>query len=87
MGHAEVVKGVSFLLRLTVAADDGSGGWSARPGRRKPHTASRNWRGTVHADSPGGKCVGTAGRSGSVSFRIAAPVAPSRIELTPAIFR
>ncbi|WP_445447126.1 phage tail tip protein J-related protein [Escherichia coli] len=23
LGHAEVVKGVSFLLRLTVAADDG----------------------------------------------------------------
>ncbi len=87
MGHTEVVKGVSFLLRLTVAADDGSGGWSARPGRRKPLTASHNWLGELQADSPGSKCVGAAGRSGSVSFRIAAPAAPSRIELTPAIFR
>ena len=40
----KVVKGVSFLLRLTVAADDAVSGWSARPGRRKPHTASRSWR-------------------------------------------
>ncbi len=37
--------------------------------------------------SPGGKCVGAAGRSASVSFRIAAPAAPSQIELTPGYFQ
>ncbi|EFX31829.1 host specificity protein J, partial [Escherichia coli O157:H7 str. LSU-61] len=40
----KVVKGVSFLLRLTVAADDGSERLVSTAGRRKPHTASRSWR-------------------------------------------
>ncbi len=62
-------------------------GWSARPGRRKPHTASRNWRRELQADSPGGKCPGQQGDPASVSFRIAAPAAPSRIELTPGYFQ
>ncbi|XNM49046.1 hypothetical protein ACLK17_11230 [Escherichia coli] len=61
----KVVKGVSFMLRLTVAADDG--------GERLVSTARDdgnhlplpgNWRWGVHADGPGGECQGTAGRSG-----------------------
>lgn len=40
----KVVKGVSFMLRLTVAADDGSERLVSTAGRRKPHTASGNWR-------------------------------------------
>ncbi|PZZ08782.1 phage tail protein, partial [Escherichia coli] len=53
----KVVKGVSFLLRLTVTADDGS------------------------------ERLVSTGDPASVSFRIAAPAAPSRIELTPGYFQ
>ncbi|CSQ02333.1 Host specificity protein J [Shigella sonnei] len=49
----KVVKGVSFLLRLTVTADDGN---------HIPLQATG--AGALHADGPGGKCVGAAGRSG-----------------------
>ncbi|GHK99357.1 hypothetical protein ECZU20_41070 [Escherichia coli] len=61
----KVVKGVSFLLRLTVAADDGSERLVSTA--RTTETTYRfhaTGAGAVHADSPGGKCVGTAGRSG-----------------------
>ncbi|WP_407239045.1 hypothetical protein [Escherichia coli] len=44
MGHTEGGEGVSFMLRLTVAADDGSERLVSTAGRRKPHTASGNWR-------------------------------------------
>ncbi|GHL84725.1 hypothetical protein ECZU36_60090 [Escherichia coli] len=40
----KVVKGVSFLLRLPWQRTTAVSGWSAWPGRRKPHTASGNWR-------------------------------------------
>lgn len=34
-----VADAVAQYMRVTAVS-----GWSARPGRRKPHTASRNWR-------------------------------------------
>ncbi len=40
----KVVKGVSFLLRLTVAADDGSERLVSTARTTESHTASRNWR-------------------------------------------
>ncbi len=73
----KVVKGVSFLLRLTVQRMTAVSGWSARPGRRKPLTLHTTGSGELQADSPGSKCVGQQGDPASVSFRIAAPAAPS----------
>ncbi len=61
----KVVKGVSFMLRLTVAADDGSERLVSTA--RTTETTYRFTQlalGKLQADSPGGKCVGTAGRSG-----------------------
>ncbi|WP_441294650.1 phage tail tip protein J-related protein [Escherichia coli] len=84
----KVVKGVSFLLRLTVAANKAVSGWSARPGRRKPLTASHNWLwGTYRLTVRAVNAWGQQGDPASVSFRIAAPAAPSRIELTPGYFQ
>ncbi len=61
----KVVKGVSFLLRLTVAADDGRerrSGHGPDDGNHLPlHTTGS---GELQADSPGSKCAGAAGRSG-----------------------
>ncbi len=60
----KVVKGVSFLLRLTVAADDGSERLVSTA--RTTETTYRFRQlalGKLQADSPGGKCMGTAGRS------------------------
>ncbi|EIQ7491137.1 host specificity protein J, partial [Escherichia coli] len=84
----KVVKGVSFLLRLTVAADDGSErlvstARTTETTYRFTQLALGNYRLTVRA-------VNTWGQQGdpaSVSFRIAAPAAPSRIELTPGYFQ
>ena len=75
----KVVKGVSFLLRLTVAADDGSErlvSTARTTGNHIPlhKLALGNYRLTVRAV----KCVGQQGDPASVSFRIAAPAAPSR---------
>ncbi|EFK65139.1 hypothetical protein HMPREF9347_06014 [Escherichia coli MS 124-1] len=84
----KVVKGVSFLLRLTVAADDGSERLVSTA--RTTETTSRftqlalgNYRLTVRAVNAWGQ----QGDPASVSFRIAAPAAPSRIELTPGYFQ
>ncbi|EIQ2004714.1 TPA: host specificity protein J [Escherichia coli] len=84
----KVVKGVSFLLRLTVAADDGSERLVSTA--RTTETTSRftqlalgNYRLTVWAVNAWGQ----QGDPASVSFRIAAPAAPSRIELTPGYFQ
>ncbi len=76
------------MLRLTVAADDGSErlvSTAEDDGNHIPLQATG--AGELQADSPGGKCVGAAGDPASVSFRIAAPAAPSRIELTPGYFQ
>ncbi|ELC1607391.1 phage tail protein [Escherichia coli] len=84
----KVVKGVSFLLRLTVAADDGSERLVSTA-RTKETTyrftqlALGNYRLTVRAVNAWGQ----QGDPASVSFRIAAPAAPSRIELTPGYFQ
>ncbi|EHH4024822.1 TPA: host specificity protein J [Escherichia coli] len=84
----KVVKGVSFMLRLTVAADDGSERLVSTA--RTTETTSRftqlalgNYRLTVRAVNARGQ----QGDPASVSFRIAAPAAPSRIELTPGYFQ
>ncbi|KAA0496230.1 host specificity protein J [Escherichia coli] len=84
----KVVKGVSFLLRLTVAADDGSERLvsTARTTEntyRFTQLALGNYRLTVRAANAWGQ----QGDPASVSFRIAAPAAPSRIELTPGYFQ
>ena len=84
----KVVKGVSFMLRLTVAADDGSERLvsTARTTEttfRFRQLALGNYRLTVRAVNAWGQ----QGDPASVSFRIAAPAAPSRIELTPGYFQ
>ncbi|MCT6151531.1 host specificity protein J [Escherichia coli] len=84
----KVVKGVSFMLRLTVAADDGSErlvstARTAETTYRFTQLALGNYRLTVRAVNAWGQ----QGDPASVSFRIAAPVAPSRIELTPGYFQ
>uniref|UniRef100_UPI000B50C52F phage tail tip domain-containing protein n=5 Tax=Enterobacteriaceae TaxID=543 RepID=UPI000B50C52F len=84
----KVVKGVSFLLRLTVTADDGSE-WLVSTARTTETTyrftqlALGNYRLTVRAVNAWGQ----QGDPASVLFRIAAPAAPSRIELTPGYFQ
>ncbi|HGX8938698.1 TPA: DUF1983 domain-containing protein, partial [Escherichia coli] len=84
----KVVKGVSFLLRLTVTADDGSERLVSTA--RTTETTYRfrqltlgRYRLTVRAVNAWGQ----QGDPASVSFRIAAPAAPSRIELTPGYFQ
>ena len=84
----KVVKGVSFLLRLTVAADDGSErlvstARTTETTYRFRQLALGNYRLTVRAANAWGQ----QGDPASVSFRIAAPAAPSRIELTPGYFQ
>uniref|UniRef100_UPI00098C3135 phage tail tip domain-containing protein n=1 Tax=Escherichia coli TaxID=562 RepID=UPI00098C3135 len=84
----KVVKGVSFMLRLTVAADDGSErlvstARTTETTYRFTQLALGNYRLTVRAVNAWGQ----QGDPASVSFRIAAPAAPSRIELTPGYFQ
>ncbi|HGC4351530.1 TPA: phage tail length tape measure family protein, partial [Escherichia coli] len=84
----KVVKGVSFLLRLTVAADDGSERLVSTARTTETTYCFRqlalgNYRLTVRAVNAWGQ----QGDPASVSFRIAAPAAPSRIELTPGYFQ
>ncbi|MCV7964521.1 DUF1983 domain-containing protein, partial [Escherichia coli] len=81
-------KGVSFMLRLTVAADDGSErlvstARTTETTYRFTQLALGNYRLTVRAVNAWGQ----QGDPASVSFRIAAPAAPSRIELTPGYFQ
>ncbi|TEZ55310.1 phage attachment tail tip protein J [Escherichia coli] len=84
----KVVKGVSFLLRLTVAADDGSERLVSTA-RTKETTyrftqlALGNYRLTVRAVNAWGQ----QGDPASVSFRIAAPAAPSRFERPRGFFK
>ncbi|HHN9405911.1 TPA: DUF1983 domain-containing protein, partial [Escherichia coli] len=75
-------------LRLTVAADDGSErlvstARTAETTYRFTQLAQGNYRLTVRAVNAWGQ----QGDPASVSFRIAAPAAPSRIELTPGYFQ
>ncbi|EET7497026.1 host specificity protein J, partial [Escherichia coli] len=84
----KVVKGVSFMLRLTVAADDGSErlvstARTTETTYRFRQLALGNYSLTVRAVNAWGQ----QGDPASVSFRIAAPAAPSRIELTPGYFQ
>ncbi|QSH86048.1 phage attachment tail tip protein J [Escherichia coli] len=84
----KVVKGVSFLLRLTVTADDGSErlvstARTTETTYRFTQLALGNYRLTVRAVNAWGQ----QGDPASVSFRIAAPAAPSRIELMPGYFQ
>ncbi|HHC4779007.1 TPA: host specificity protein J, partial [Escherichia albertii] len=84
----KVVKGVSFLLRLTVAADDGSErlvstARTTETTYRFRQLAPGNYRLTVRAVNAWGQ----QGDPASVSFRIAAPAAPVTIELIPGYFQ
>lgn len=84
----KVVKGVSFMLRLTVAADDGSErlvstARTTETTYRFRQLALGRYTLTVRAVNAWGQ----QGDPASVSFRIAAPAAPSRIELTPGYFQ
>ena len=84
----KVVKGVSFMLRLTVTADDGSErlvstARTMETTYRFTQLALGNYRLTVRAVNAWGQ----QGDPASVSFRIAAPAAPSRIELTSGYFQ
>ncbi|HGW9499476.1 TPA: phage tail protein [Escherichia coli] len=84
----KVVKGVSFLLRLTVTADDGSErlvstARTVETTYRFRQLALGRYTLTVRAVNARGQ----QGDPASVSFRIAAPAAPSRIELTPGYFQ
>ena len=84
----KVVKGVSFMLRLTVAADDGSErlvstARTTETTYRFTQLALGRYTLTVRAVNAWGQ----QGDPASVSFRIAAPAAPSRIELTPGYFQ
>ncbi|CAD5632814.1 putative host specificity protein [Escherichia coli] len=79
---------MSFLLRLTVTADDGSErlvstARTTETTYRFRQLALGNYRLTVRAVNAWGQ----QGDPASVSFRIAAPAAPSRIELTPGYFQ
>ncbi|MWC92192.1 DUF1983 domain-containing protein [Escherichia coli] len=79
---------MSFMLRLTVAADDGSErlvstARTTETTYRFTQLAPGNYRLTVRAANAWGQ----QGDPASVSFRIAAPAAPSRIELTPGYFQ
>ncbi|MFP1453619.1 hypothetical protein ACLB1N_33015 [Escherichia coli] len=82
----KVVKGVSFLLRLTVAADDGS--------ERLVSTARTTECIPLHATGAGRYMLTVravnawaAGRSGNRIVRIAATAVLFRIQLTPGYFR
>ncbi|EFD5190427.1 host specificity protein J, partial [Escherichia coli] len=84
----KVVKGVSFMLRLTVVADDGSErlvstARTTETTYRFTQLAPGNYRLTVRAVNAWGQ----QGDPASVSFRIAAPAAPSQIELTQGYFQ
>ncbi|EFW0538347.1 host specificity protein J [Shigella boydii] len=84
----KVVKGVSFLLRLTVAADDGSErlvstARTTETTYRFTQLALGNYSLTVRAVNARGQ----QGDPASVSFRIAAPAAPVTIELIPGYFQ
>ncbi|EFN7322617.1 phage attachment tail tip protein J [Escherichia coli] len=84
----KVVKGGSFLLRLTVTADDGSErlvstARTTETTYRFRQLALGRYTLTVRAVNAWGQ----QGDPASVSFRIAAPAAPSRIELTPGYFQ
>ncbi len=84
----KVVKGVNFLLRLTVIADDGSErlvstARTTETTYRFRQLALGRYTLTVRAVNVWGQ----QGDPASVSFRIAAPAAPSRIELTPGYFQ
>ncbi|ENC0059935.1 host specificity protein J [Escherichia coli] len=84
----KVVKGVSFMLRLTVVADDGSErlvstARTTETTYRFTQLAPGNYWLTVRAVNAWGQ----QGDPASVSFRIAAPAAPSQIELTPGYFQ
>ncbi|HII2680898.1 TPA: phage tail tip protein, partial [Escherichia coli] len=77
-----------FMLRLTVAADDGSErlvstARTTETTYRFRQLALGNYRLTVRAVNAWGQ----QGDPASVSFRIAAPAVPSRIELTPGYFQ
>ncbi|HAN9827514.1 TPA: DUF1983 domain-containing protein [Escherichia coli] len=84
----KVVKGVSFMLRLTVAADDGSERLVSTA--RTTETTYRFTQLALGRYTLTVRAVNARGQQGdpaSVSFRINAPAKPATIELTPGYFQ
>ncbi|HAX8411105.1 phage tail protein [Escherichia coli] len=84
----KVVKGVSFLLRLTVTADDGSERLVSTA--RTTETTYRFRQLALGRYTLTVRAVNARGQQGdpaSVSFRINAPAKPATIELTPGYFQ
>ncbi len=84
----KVVKGVSFMLRLTVAADDGSERLVSTA--RTTETTYRFRQLALGRYTLTVRAVNARGQQGdpaSVSFRINAPAKPATIELTPGYFQ
>ena len=84
----KVVKGVSFMLRLTVAADDGSERLVSTA--RTMETTYRFRQLALGRYTLTVRAVNARGQQGdpaSVSFRINAPAKPATIELTPGYFQ
>ena len=84
----KVVKGVSFMLRLTVAADDGSERLVSTA--RTAETTYRFRQLALGCYTLTVRAVNARGQQGdpaSVSFRINAPAKPATIELTPGYFQ
>ncbi len=84
----KVVKGVSFLLRLTVTADDGSERLVSTA--RTAETTYRFRQLALGCYTLTVRAVNARGQQGdpaSVSFRINAPAKPATIELTPGYFQ
>ncbi|EPC0291826.1 phage tail protein [Escherichia coli] len=84
----KVVKGVSFLLRLTVTADDSSErlvstARTTETTYRFTQLALGNYRLTVRAVNAWGQ----QGDPATTTFRINAPAKPATIELTPGYFQ
>ncbi|MBS1204621.1 MAG: putative tail component of prophage [Proteobacteria bacterium] len=84
----KVVKGVSFTLRLTAAADDGSDRMVSTARTEENaytfrHLSPGRYTLTVRAVNPRGQ----QGDPTSTAFSISAPAAPSTIELTPGYFQ
>ncbi|EHT2976472.1 DUF1983 domain-containing protein, partial [Escherichia coli] len=84
----KVVKGVSFLLRLTITADDGSERLVSTA--RTTETTYRFRQLALGRYTLTVRAVNARGQQGdpaSVSFRINAPAKPATIELTPGYFQ
>ncbi len=88
LGHAEGGEGRELHASLvTVAADDGSERLVSTARTTETTYLQAAGAGAVHADSPGGKCVGAAGRSGIGIVPDCRTGSAVAVELTPGYFQ